>query len=824
MSRLLDLILVLAVVAWPVCLAAQDGKAAGSSQTAEAMNVYQIDPIDPDVVDRWKPIGRTRVQFLVWNAFEPGTGMLDLRIEPSKAGQMVHGVQRRRLGLPLPRALRFRVWTDATYLWVVLGDKKGARATSRIPVEDLKPCQWCDIELPLDKTKPMGVGSARIHDLDLIAFLTRESAGEIDESPVRLIFSKLEVVYPKGVGPTNPTFTKQDLDQTIAPLGKMLRQIDALLAEASNKGLDVRYPTVSRTVLDRFSREILAIYRAKEPLRTKTKAEFLLDCAKRTQRELEDMIKNPAQAVRVPEIPLKNLRCRQGSYFAGDRPVFLAGVCGWFGPQYFPQLSATGYSVLAIEVGPRSMLPEEGKVDPAGARGIHGVLDSAAQHNMVCDLLVSPHYFPDWARKKWPGTDATGWRRQTNNFMPWTITDPHFRRVIAAHLEALIPQIREHPALLSYDLINEAWYRLIPDFPARQWMEYRKRHADTDEWQALSQMVTENVTEFLKWYIDQLHRHDKAHPVHIKTIDTPDVLSVDREAVGEVLTANGMDAMPSWPDWTGRLAADFAWPFLRHDFHRSLQPDQPIMDGEYHISGGTWPMPSSYFRAALWGLALHGRDSTACWVYDRVDDVSLYWHPNGVEELGRAALDFIRLGPEIHAFQRQRSALAMYYGGTQTSDAYRACLFQDLDVGIATEKRIRDGCLEDYKVLVIPFGSRLSENTRGRLDALRKNGGQVVRCPAGVPIQQVWDAVRRAMDRAQLQPLVRTGQWGIECRSVTLGRRRLFYLLNHRRKVTRVNCQSDWTLEDALDLRTAKMLDARKLEMRPMEFRLIEVR
>ena len=128
----------------------------------------------------------------------------------------------------------------------------------------------------------------------------------------------------------------------------------------------------------------------------------------------------------------------------------------------------------------------------------------------------------------------------------------------------------------------------------------------------------------------------QSHPIHIKAIDTPEVLSVDREAIGDVLTANGMDAMPSWPDWTGRLAADFTWPLLRHDFHRSLQPDKPILDGEYHISGGVYPMPDRYVPAALWVLALHGRDLSACWVFDRVDDVSIYWHANGVEGLGRS--------------------------------------------------------------------------------------------------------------------------------------------------------------------------------------------
>ena len=822
-----------------------DAEAGGKADAS--LNVYEIDPIRMDIFDNWRTIGRTKMHFLIWSAFEPGRRMIELWIEPSKAGQMVHGVERRGLKLPLPKAVRFRVWTNVTYLWVVLGDRQGRRVSSRIPLAGLRPCRWCDIELPLDKTVPMGVGAERIKELDLIAFLTRESAGEHEETTVRMCLSKLEAVYPKGVGPTNPTFTKQDLAKMLEPLPAMIDQVDRLMTQARDKGIDVRYPAVSRAVLHRYRGEVNAMYRDKDPFIAKRTARFLLECAKRTKHELQGMIEHPDQAIRVPNVPLKGLRCREGTFFSGDRPVILAGVCGWFGPGYFKQLSAMGYTALSIESGPRSTLPSENEIKPEGVNGIKAVLDAATQHNIVCDLLVSPHYFPDWARKKWPGTDATGWRQKTNNFMPWTITDLHFREVIAKHLSVLIPLVREHPALLSYDLINEAWYRLIPDFPAEQWAAYRKTHVrpgrrratertggrkDTpsrsparrmDEWQALSRMGTENVTEFLRWYIDELHKHDKVHPVHIKAINTVDVLSVDREAVGEALTANGMDAMPSWPDWTGRLGADFAWPFLRHDFHRSLQPDQPILDGEYHISSGPFAVPTNYFLAALWGLALHGRDMTACWVYDRVDDVSVYWHACGVEALGRSALDFVRLGSEIHAFQRQRGPLALYYGGTKTGDAYRACLFQDVDVRVVTDKRIRAGDLDDCNVLVIPFGSRLAKDLQERVAAFQKRGGQVIRCQACVGVPNMWRNVHRAVERAKLPRLVRTDQWGVECRSLLLGKRKLFYVLNHRRKPTEVRCKSDWPLANAVDLRTQTRFDATQFRMAPLEIRLVEV-
>ncbi len=796
---------------------------AGRAQDSER-NVYLIDAMYEDIGDHWQMIGRARIGMSHWGAYDPWRPISEIVIEPSKAGHMVHGLERRGLRLPLPEAVRFRVWSETGYLWVVLGDSDGRRVSSIIPIGGLQPRRWCEVELPLADTAPMGVGAEPIRDLDLVAFLTRESSGEVAERPVHLGFRNLQAIYPKGVGPTNLVVTRESLEATLTPLGPAIEEIDRLLDQAREKRIDVRYPTVSRTVLERYRGEVFSMIHPMDPLVADRTARFLLECADRTRAELRTILDDPTRVPALPDVALTSLHVRDGTFHSGDRPVILAGLVGWFDPGYFAQLSSMGYTCLSMEIGPMHTLPTADTTKPAAVDQTRSLLDTAAQHNMVCDLLVSPHYFPGWAREKWPSTDATGWRQRTNTFMPWTITDPHFREVVARHLAVLIPLVREHPALLSYDLVNEMWYRLLPDFPADQYAEFRRQRPDLDEWQALSQLVTDNITDFVRWYMEEIHQHDRTRPVHIKVIDTVDVLSVDREAIGEYLTASGMDAMPSFPDWSQRLGADFAWPFLRHDFHRTLHPDKPIMDGEYHISGGLWDTPTHYFRSALWGLALHGRDMDSVWSYDRVDDVSIYWHANGVEALGRCALDFIRLAPEIHAFQRQRSPLAMYYGGTQTSDAYRACLFQDLDVGILTDPQIRAGRLDDYRLLVVPFGSDLPADVRSRLQAFRRAGGRVVRCPNNEPDRRLWQTVRRAVDRLDLPRPVQAGRWGVECRAVTLAGRRLLYLLNHQRRPVAVACQSDWPLAAAVDLITGERLDAGRLTLQPLELRMIEVK
>ena len=797
----------------------------GNASSAE-QNIYLADAMNwVDTLDEWQPIGRTEIKLRWHGWFHPlgNRPVLNATTTISKAGQMVHGIQREGLNLPLPQAVRIKVWAESSYIWIILGDKAGRQVSSILPLPGIQPLNWSQMEVPLSETVPLGIGAKTISDLDSIAILTR-SAGEYPfPGPYEFFFSDLEMVYPANVGPKNKIFTLSDLKAMLEPLPAEITKIDQLLDTAKGKGVDIRYPLVSRTTLERYRTEVFDMFRDDNPDLAKRTGEFLLDCARRTQQELENLIKDPDYLPHVPDVPLQNLVCRDGSYFSGDRPVFFAGVCGWFNKGYFKQLSPMGYNCLSIELGPTATVTNEHEINPNAADGILDVMDAAAENNIVCDLLVSPHYFPDWAREKWPLVDATGWRIKVNNFMPWTITDPHFREVIGKHLSVLIPKVREHPALISYDLINEAWYRLIPDFPVEMWQKFQQDNPGMDPWQALSKLGTDTVTEFLGWYISELHKYDTTHPVHVKAIDTRDVLSVDREAIGEILTANGMDAMPSWPDWTGRFSADFLWPFLRHDFHRCLQPDNPIMDGEYHISDGLFPTTDSYFKAALWGLTLHGRDMTACWVYDRVDDVSLYWHANGVEALGRCALDFLRLGPEIQAFQRQRGPIAIFYGGVYIEDTYAACLFQDLDVGVLTEKTIRRGALADYKLVVIPEGTQLGGDIEQQMTAFQKKGGTVVNCPSAKTASELWKKVYDEKNDLKLLPLVSVDQWGIECRSVNIKGRKLFYVLNHLRKPVKIHCRSQWSLNSAKDLITGQSMSAKNIVLQPLEIRLLEI-
>ena len=145
--------------------------------------------------------------------------------------------------------------------------------------------------------------------------------------------------------------------------------------------------------------------------------------------------------------------------------------------------------------------------------------------------------------------------------MPWDVRSPHLKEILSRFLDVVIPQVRSKPALLDYDLINEAWYRPFAHLDNATVTNFMKAHPSVKREDVPEQYTTEQVTDFMKWYAGEVRKRDARHPIYAKVLTSQEVLCVDREALGDILTANGMDSYPEYPDPTGVLAADFAWTF-----------------------------------------------------------------------------------------------------------------------------------------------------------------------------------------------------------------------------------------------------------------------
>mgnify|MGYP002682149283 CR=1 FL=1 len=145
-----------------------------------------------------------------------------------------------------------------------------------------------------------------------------------------------------------------------------------------------------------------------------------------------------------------------GAFWQDDRPVYFTGV-GHFGQvrKDIPILNDYGLNIIQIEMGPQNGLPAPDRVDVDAIRAnvVH-CLDLAAAHNVAVNLLISPHYFPQWAKDADPAHSQCG-----EGFLKFCIEAPNTRPVMATWLDALMPLIAGHPALHSICLSNEPQYR-----------------------------------------------------------------------------------------------------------------------------------------------------------------------------------------------------------------------------------------------------------------------------------------------------------------------------------------------------------------------------
>ncbi|MBO7090711.1 MAG: hypothetical protein J6W23_02915, partial [Victivallales bacterium] len=109
-----------------------------------------------------------------------------------------------------------------------------------------------------------------------------------------------------------------------------------------------------------------------------------------------------------------------------------------------------GINVIQIEHGPSGTLVAEDKVDMTALNGLLKVCERAEKSNVAICLILSPHYFPSWAKQKYPELSKC-----TGGFFGYCVHAPEARAVIEKYLRIVIPLIKDRKAIHSVCLSNE---------------------------------------------------------------------------------------------------------------------------------------------------------------------------------------------------------------------------------------------------------------------------------------------------------------------------------------------------------------------------------
>jgi len=465
-------------------------------------------------------------------------------------------------------------------------------------------------------------------------------------------------------------------------------------------------------------------------------------------------------------------------------PVLFTGY-GHFGQVKHDIEKFPGYgcNIIQIEFGPNSVLPNATNTSDCAIDDFLALCDRAAKSNVSIALLLSPHYFPQWALEMWPRL-----KECQGGFFQYCVHDPDARAVLEKSLRHVIPRIKDHPAIHSLCLSNEP---ICVDLQkckvaAKAWPAWLERRHGTvavlnarwgtayadfasipvpkPEFEATPACLDfvrfncETFAEFHRWMADVVHSMAPDMPVHAKIMMgahfqkiVHGFWSVDPERFAALSQYNGNDAYTMF-DKDGPLWNN-GWRHCQagYDFQRSMA-DLPVFNSENHLIADRDldVIPPAHLYESLWQNAIHGQSSTTVWVWERCDDYvgdasgSILHRPDCVEAVGRCGLDLNRLAHEVAALQNLAPTVTLLWSPSSMvlgrdhehylGLAYEAANFLGQPLGFATEEKLaafaRTGVaprpLDSTKVFILPQVTHLPDAAREGLAKLQAAGVRIV--------------------------------------------------------------------------------------------------
>ena len=570
----------------------------------------------------------------------------------------------------------------------------------------------------------------------------------------------------------------------LAVLRNNLPGLAADLKAVQEKGHDISYPQVPATILENFVGYAAEDVRRGEVRRALEQIADMEPMAARLSRELKEALAGQRQFAAVPRwTGEKRPVVKSSSFLApvrmpgggtAERPVFFNGF-GHFGQVLTDMEKWPGYGVniIQIEVGPSMLFPGENQTNDAPVRTLIQTLDRAQKAGVSVCLLISPHYFPEWALKKWPHL-----RKHREGFLQYCLHAPEGRDLLRRYIAALIPAIKDHPALHSICLSNEPINEEEPCEPAqRQWQAWlEKRHENVASLNALCganfasfaavplpnpfgpraapalwmDYIRFNQEVFADWHkmlADAVHETAPGLPVHAKGM-TWTMLNegavqrgVDATLFGAFSNINGNDSENYYDGSDDEISHGWQLNAMSCDLQRSVL-DAPVFNTENHLipDRDTSFVPASHIREALWQAAVHGQSATAIWVWERTFDPrndfagSIMHRPACAEAVGIVNHDLNRAALEITALQQAPpQALILQSVSASVWDAggygdcmgklYTALSFTGRKIGFVTERQLEGGLIPDAPLIFVPNITHFSDSA---IASLRRFKGRIV--------------------------------------------------------------------------------------------------
>jgi len=449
-------------------------------------------------------------------------------------------------------------------------------------------------------------------------------------------------------------------------------------------------------------------------------------------------------------------------------------------------------------------------------------LESADRSNVAVNLLLSPHYMPQFVYDQTPNLKVP-----YAGFLGFDINNPAAKAVVAAHIHAVMSVAKKYPSLQSITLTNEPIYvnSTTSGYTQQMWHDsLRKLYPTVSAMNAIwgtsyasfdAVPASDGTTQASPYYYDWVQFNDQmfagwhawmATQVHAVDPNVPVQAKIMSNTLRGGSNLNwGVDTEQF--DNLGQINGDDNYGFLdwgedgyaqENEFYdlQSTMKDAPVFNSEDHIipdfDTNYGPLQATNARMTLWQGAIHGRSGSTIWVWMEAFN-SMLVRPDVVDQVGRTGLDLNRLAGEVTAFQNSAPKIGILYSTASnvytsgsgyvnaTNSVYKSLLYDGQKAGFVSEGQAAAGGLGKYDVLVLPRTTNVQATTLAAIQRFEAHGGKVVivgedaltadehnqPLPADVRQAVINGAAERfdasiSFDALRTQLMVDTQRWGLQ--------------------------------------------------------------
>ncbi len=710
----------------------------------------------------------------------------------------------------IPQNQRF-TWYDFPKLRMILQDKDGTAQYADIDKFAARPVYeggksyyipWAQVNLGKGLWFPLWPGAnGKLDGIETISFeLPHRTEDFMKDGEFTMYLDELTAVFDNA-----DPYIKSLIDT----LQKQNRAYEKKLASLP-KGTWQRYPLAVMGVIDLFCTNSALELKEGKIVRAARQLEYLKQISDEVGANLALVKQGKNPYPNVEPAKYTGLKVKDGTYFDGDRPVFITGFCGGFGGDQLKVFKQMGFNGFSSGMWMGATRPDE-KTTTQPTASINEA-KFAADNNLAYDNLLSIHSPAGWMYEKWPDLDPSCRRRGSapdaplspkNQYMPWNVDHAGFRQVVAEHLTAAVQALKDIPSMASYDICNEMWYLCHGDFDpnafrARLEQRYKTIDALNKAWgtsfpdfksvqyradiqTSVADLYEYNqyrVTEFFRFCTDVIRKVDPRTPVCGKIHGCwRQMIGIDKAAMTQFFTATDSDVYPRIGNDEEPLVADMWTSSMITQEYRSLAPDKPQIDAEQHMIWYHQIVTYDFIRSLLWWRAVLGLDANYAWVWNRDFEnfeENIFTQPWAFNAISQFAIDVERLAPVANQFQQVKPDVLLIEAGAKTPDAYRLASYSGYAVDLLPINSLNETNIKKYRTIIVPADPKLGDTVPDLLKVAKKSGSRIIYLTETSKLKNLTDNIKSKA----INPFVQT-QWGlVNYTAVDASGKPMVFLLN----------------------------------------------